>query len=107
MTRAYSATGSGRIVSPIREQGLFHKSRRALLTISCWNDRTSLAAWVADPEHRRAMVVGNSEIFSWFRIRVPRLNATVLGLFRRTPERTIFYRFAAVSRYQPDRPLAI
>jgi heme-degrading monooxygenase HmoA len=41
-----------------------------LLTISYWTDREALAAWVADPDHRKAMVVGKAEIFSWFCIRV-------------------------------------
>jgi len=39
-------------------------------TISYWESREALAAWTADPDHRRAMAVGKRDIFCSFRIMI-------------------------------------
>jgi heme-degrading monooxygenase HmoA len=46
--------------SPARDGGWF--------TVSYWENRAALAAWTADPDHRRAMELGKREIFAEFRI---------------------------------------
>lgn len=41
-----------------------------LLTVSYWENRDALSAWVADADHRRAMELGKQEIFAYFRIQI-------------------------------------
>jgi len=40
------------------------------LTVSYWQDRDALQAWMRDGDHRKAIQAGRDGIFSFYRIRV-------------------------------------
>lgn len=42
----------------------------ALLTVSYWRDQAALDAWMKHPDHRKAIAVGQREVFSRYAIRV-------------------------------------
>jgi heme-degrading monooxygenase HmoA len=39
-----------------------------MLEISYWNDAQALRAWIDNAAHRKMMVLGQEEIFSWYKI---------------------------------------
>ena len=43
------------------------------ITVSCWKDEASIAAWRANARHREAQAAGKSRWYADFRIRVARV----------------------------------
>lgn len=41
-----------------------------LLTISYWESREAMRAWMANPNHRKSILVGKQEVFSHYTIRI-------------------------------------
>jgi heme-degrading monooxygenase HmoA len=40
------------------------------ISVSHWRDEAALAAWMANPAHRRAIPIGNDELFSRYNIQI-------------------------------------
>lgn len=54
---------------PCRSTADEHK----FVTVSCWRDLAALEAWREDPEHRRIQRLGREKFFSWYRVRICRI----------------------------------
>jgi len=41
-----------------------------LLTVSYWQDREAMKAWMANLDHRKTMVAGKREVFTYYKIHI-------------------------------------
>ena len=46
-----------------------------VITLSYWRDAASLQAWMHDPEHRKAIPRGRSELFSHYTIQIAEITS--------------------------------
>lgn len=48
-----------------------------LITLSYWRDEASLAAWVADRQHVKAVSIGKRSVFSHYNIEISEVSRTI------------------------------
>jgi heme-degrading monooxygenase HmoA len=62
---------AGKVDGFVSKESFLSKDRPGrTISISYWRDAAALDAWMANPEHRRAIRVGNQELFSRYDIQI-------------------------------------
>jgi heme-degrading monooxygenase HmoA len=65
---------AGKVDGFVSKESFLSKDRPGkTVSISYWRDDAALDAWMANAAHRRAMKIGNQELFSRYTIRIARI----------------------------------